>query len=124
MSGQGPMPLRDRSGEEGVKAIHNSGKKGNVGSQIREKQLEFKKGVQASYRSEVSGGPAELQRMLRGSFMGFVLMLLAHRIQAIWCLFKIIASGVYWPYHEIEIMKALYLLKKIPFCGTSLKTAI
>jgi hypothetical protein len=30
-------------------------------------------------------------------------------------LFKIIASGVYWPLHEIEIMKALYLLKKIPY---------
>lgn len=59
-------------------------------------------------------GPAELQLRLDGGFMGFVLMLLAHRIQNILCLFKLIASGVYLPYHEMEIMKALYLLKKSP----------
>ena len=69
-------------------------------------------------------GPARLQIRLGGGFMGFLLMLLAHRIHTILHLFKIIAPGAYWPYHEIEITQALYLLKKIPFCGTSLKTAI
>lgn len=65
-----------------------------------------------------------LQLTRGGGFMGFVLMLSAHRIQTILCLFKILAPGVHWPNHETEIMEALYLLKKIPFCSTSLKTAI
>lgn len=101
-----------------MQAVNSPGKKGNMESKIRREVIGVKRGWASVVRVRGFQCSCVDQQSCNLCWMGFhgvCSNVFGHRIQSILCLFKIIALGVYWPYHEVEITKALYLLKKIPF---------